>query len=54
MPMKQMIWLGMVVGSVIGGFVPQLWGAGALSFSSIFLSAIGAIAGIYIAFKLTH
>ena len=49
-----MIWLGMIVGSAIGGFIPSLWGAGVLSFSSILLSAVGAIAGIYLAFKLTH
>ncbi len=52
--MKQMIWLGLVVGSVIGGFIPSLWGAEAFSFSSIFLSAVGAVAGIWLAFKLTH
>lgn len=52
--MKQMIWLGMVVGSVIGGFIPALWGAGMLSFSSIIFSALGAMAGIYLAYKLTH
>ncbi len=52
--MKQMIWLGLVVGSVVGGFIPSLWGAGVFSFSSIFLSAAGAIAGIWLAFKLTH
>jgi len=49
--MKRIIWLGMLVGSTIGGFIPMLWGAGAFSFSSIFLGAAGGIAGIYIAFK---
>lgn len=52
--MKQMIWLGMIVGSTIGGFIPVLWGAGMLSFSSIIFSALGAMAGIYVAFKMTH
>ncbi|MES2225475.1 MAG: hypothetical protein V4480_01565 [Patescibacteria group bacterium] len=52
--MKQMIWLGLVVGSTIGGFIPNLWGAGVLSFSSIFLSAIGGMAGIWVAYKMTH
>jgi len=52
--MKQMIWLGLVVGSTVGGFIPTLWGAGMLSFSSILLSAVGGIAGIWFAFKLTH
>jgi hypothetical protein len=34
--------------------IPNLWGAGVLSFSSIFLSAIGGAAGIIVAFKLTR
>lgn len=44
----------MAVGSTIGGFIPELWGAGFLSFSSVILSAVGALAGIYIAFRMTH
>ena len=52
--MKQLVWIGMIVGSTIGGFIPSLWGASLLSFSSILLSALGAIAGIYVAFKMTH
>lgn len=49
-----MIWLGMIVGSTIGGFIPALWGDSFLSFSSIIFSALGAMAGIYLAYKLTH
>jgi uncharacterized membrane protein YeaQ/YmgE (transglycosylase-associated protein family) len=52
--MKQAIWVGMVLGSFVGSFIPALWGAGVLSFSSIVLSAVGAMIGIYIAFKLTR
>jgi len=43
-----------LVGSTIGSYIPLLWGAGVFSFSSIILGAVGAIAGIWIAFKLTH
>lgn len=46
--------MGMIIGSVIGGFIPALWGAGMLSFSSILLSGLGAVAGIYVAFRMTH
>jgi hypothetical protein len=52
--MKQVIWLGMIVGSIIGGFIPMLWGGSAFSFSSIVFSSLGAVVGIYVAFKLTH
>lgn len=51
--MKQMVWLGMFIGSIVGGFIPNLWGAGALSFSSILFSALGAAAGIYFGYKIS-
>lgn len=41
-----MMWLLIGIGSTIGGFVPNLWGAGFLSAWGIIFSGIGAIAGI--------
>ena len=52
--MKQAVWMGMIVGSMVGEFIPSLWGAGMFSFSSIFLGAAGGIVGIYIAYKLAQ
>jgi hypothetical protein len=49
-----MIWIGMAVGSTLGGFVPLLWGSPAFSFGAILWSGIGAIAGIYAGFKLSN
>jgi uncharacterized membrane protein YeaQ/YmgE (transglycosylase-associated protein family) len=43
----------MVVGGVLGGYVPVIWGAGYFSFSSIIFSAVGAFLGIWIAFRIT-
>ena len=51
--MKQTVWVGMVLGSTIGGCIPSLWGADMFSYSSMFLGAGGGIVGIYLAFKLT-
>lgn len=51
---RKFIWLGMFVGSTIGGFVPALWNAGITSFSGLLGSAIGGILGIYIAFRWTR
>jgi hypothetical protein len=51
---KKAIWLGMFVGSTIGGSVPLLWHASMFSVSSVFLSAVGALAGIWGAYKLTR
>jgi predicted MFS family arabinose efflux permease len=50
--MRSRIWLGIFVGSTIGGMVPELWGAGLLSYSSVLLSGIGAFVGIWIGYKM--
>jgi len=52
MSTKTYVWIGLFVGSGIGGYVPSLWGVGFLSYSSALTSAIGAILGIWIGFKL--
>jgi hypothetical protein len=54
MQSKSLVWLGMVVGGTVGGFIPALWGASAFSFSGVVLSALGAIAGIWAMFKLSR
>ena len=54
MPSKKLIGLGMVVGSMAGGYLPVLFGASGFSFTSLLTSALGAVAGIYIAYKLTQ
>lgn len=50
---KTLVMIGMFAGSIIGGYVPTLFGAGFFSFSSLIFSTIGAIVGIIIAYKLT-
>ena len=52
--MKKAIWLGVLVGSTIGGCVPSLWHAGPFSMWSMVLSTIGGLAGIGIAYRLTR
>lgn len=52
--MRNAIWTGVFVGSFLGSLIPELWGAGFLSFSSMFFSAVGAFAGIWAAWRLTH
>jgi len=46
-------WVGATIGSIIGGMIPLLWGAGEFSFSGLFFGAVGAIVGIYIAWKMS-
>jgi len=49
--MKLLIWLGLSLGSILGSYLPTLWGAGAFSFSSLLCSGLGAIVGIWLGYK---
>ena len=51
---KGMTWFFTIIGSLLGGYVPFLWGAGYFSFASIIFSGLGAIVGIWIAFKINQ
>jgi len=51
---KKLIWLGAIVGSTIGGMVPSLWHASMFSMSGIFLSIVGGVLGIWLAWKVTQ
>jgi hypothetical protein len=50
--MQSRIWIGILIGSTVGGFIPDLWGAGLFSYSSVLLSGIGAFVGLLIGYKL--
>jgi hypothetical protein len=45
---KSLVWIGMTVGSAVGGYLPVLWGGDLLSFSSLILSGLGGILGIWL------
>jgi hypothetical protein len=36
-----------LVGTILGGLVPECWGASALSLSSLSFSVLGGIAGVW-------
>ncbi len=50
----KLIWLGMFVGSAIGSYIPLIWGGSVFSLSSVLLSAVGGIIGIWLAFRATR
>ena len=54
MPSKKVITVGMILGSMIGGYAPVLFGVSGFSFISLFTSAIGAVVGIYVGYRLTR
>jgi hypothetical protein len=51
---KSIIWIFMIIGSTIGSFIPTLWGAGFLSISSVLLTAVGGMLGIWLGFRLSN
>ena len=54
MSKKTLIWIGLFVGSTLGGMTPTLWGVGFLSYSSVLLTAVGGLLGIWIGFRLSN
>ena len=54
MSRKTIIMFGMVLGSVLGGFFAELLGLGMFSFTALFVSAAGAVIGIWLAYRMTQ
>ena len=51
---KTLIWIGVFIGGAIGGYIPALWGASLLSFSSIIGNTIGGFVGIWAGWKISQ
>lgn len=51
---KSIIYLFMIVGSTIGSFLPTLWGDSFFSLTSVFLTAVGGILGIWLGYKISR
>ena len=50
--LKTFVWIGLFVGSTVGGMVPELWGGSAFGGWSLVLSMLGGFAGIWGGYKL--
>ena len=51
MSKKALVWIGLTIGSAVGGYLPALWGGGVIPFSSVVLSAVGGIVGIWVGYR---
>lgn len=52
---KGLTWTGMAIGSIVGGYIPVLFGdASFFSLSSVILTALGGFLGIWIGYKLDN
>jgi hypothetical protein len=50
---KTLVFIGMSLGGVLGGYIPMLWGADFLSYSAVLFSGLGSIFGIWVGYKLS-
>ena len=41
------------LGGIVGAYVPELWGAGSFSLSSLLFSTLGGIAGIWLGVRIS-
>lgn len=51
-PVQGRVWFAVLLGSTVGGFIPDLWGAGLLSYSALILSAVGGLVGLWLVYKM--
>jgi hypothetical protein len=51
MSLKKWVWVGLFVGSTVGGFVPMIWGESAISMTAFVTSFLGGIAGIWAGYE---
>ena len=49
---KRVIWIGVVVGSTLGGLLPSLWHASMFSLSGLVCSTIGGLVGIWVGWRI--
>lgn len=54
MSTKTLVMIGMTVGSILGSYLPVIWGADAFSLWSIVGGAIGGILGIWAGWKVAN
>ena len=50
--MRSLVWLGLFVGSTLGGMVPALWGGDTFSMAGVVLSTVGGALGIWAGYRL--
>jgi uncharacterized membrane protein YsdA (DUF1294 family) len=50
---KRVLWLCVLVGSTVGGMVPEAWGGSAFGLASLCFGALGGIAGVWAAARIS-
>ena len=50
--MRSVIGICITMGSIVGSYVPDLWGAGSFSVTSLVFGAVGGVAGLWVGLRL--
>jgi len=53
MSSKTLIFLGLFTGYLVGGYIPVLFGDSMFSYLSVITSALGAILGVWVGYKIS-
>ena len=48
---RRIIWLFVLVGSTVGGLLPEAWGASALGGASLVFSLLGGVGGLWLGMR---
>ena len=51
---KTLIWIGVAIGGIVGGYVPVFFGADSFSMSAVIGSGVGSLIGIWVGFRLSQ
>ena len=49
---RSVIGLCLIAGSIVGGYIPTLWGASSFGVTSLLFSAVGGIAGVFVGARI--
>jgi hypothetical protein len=49
---RRVMWLCVLFGSTVGGFVPEAWGASAFGGMSLLFGLAGGVAGVWLGARL--
>jgi uncharacterized membrane protein YeaQ/YmgE (transglycosylase-associated protein family) len=51
---RRVLWLCLAVGTTVGGFLPEAWGASGFGLASLVFSALGGIVGVWVAARISE
>ena len=50
---RSVVGLCAIVGTIVGGFLPMLWGGSELGLASLLFSGLGGVAGVFVGARLS-